>query len=389
MKKIIRICTVIMLLASLLLCACGKKQEESANAPKQESAETPATGQIQPAQSTNQPEQNANQPELSPLTDAEKEMILRALYVFPTYTTSLPDKDRSGWILDSLLVFDKMDPELGISYIEGQDASPIDIDYMVINAGDICSYYGVQTADFEKLVSDFYGQPYSLPVGSLNYDTCINDGEKCVEWTYSYIVSYETYELEITLTDNYVEDNKQVLLVEIKEGILMDSTTITRGKLVFHKNESSRFGYSLEEYTKLSEEHIEYTDDLETDVADDYDYDYADPVPTREEITAEETRIRNAVNSGAAVKVELKAGTDNVPYGRWYCYENGTLVFAYYYNRPNAADMRMYFQNGLMIELIEGSSEADRVRTYLSDYPDGQWGDIEEEVKNAALAYAP
>ena len=95
------------------------------------------------------------------------------------------------------------------------------------------------------------------------------------------------------------------------------------------------------------------------------------------------------MNTGAAKKVELAAGTNQVPYGRWYCYENGQLIFAYYYDQPDRKDLRMYFKDGYLIELIEGSSDADKVRTYVTDHPGPEWDELEWEVLHAAAEYTP
>ncbi len=386
-RKLLFILMITVLMLALSGCGKDKKQAETVN-------ELPVTGAEVAEENVAEPVEEKAPEQIPALTEDEKVMLENAMYIFPLYETALPTAEQAGWILDNLLVFDSSSPGLGIHYVSGSEPSPISIDYYGLEKGDVCDYHGVETKVLEKFIGDFYGQVYSLPEGALNYDTCVNANGKCVEWSTSYHVSYEGWGLEITITDYHVTNNQLVCEITTREYNAFDDDVVTTGEAIFRYNPDSMLHYSLVAYNKLSEEAIA-SDDEEDE--DDWDNNKGEEsweeryeiTFTREEITAEEGRIRNAVNSGMAAKVELSAGTDQVPFGRWYCYENGKLIFAYYYNQPDRKDMRMYFKDDCMIELIEGSSDADRVRTYLTDNPGSKWDELEWEVLRAAAGYVP
>ena len=298
--------------------------------------------------------------------------LFEAITIFPMLTTELVDNEDFGWIVDNYLVYRDSDESkyAGMKYIHGKDKSPVDIDFIGAKKGDKIEYEGISRSDLAKAIKGFYGKKITVPNGELIGGTCINAKGKVLEWGNTYYVSYEGVYSEFKLDRSYIEYGDLVV-----EGRWLysycatedDEATETPVRIIFTPNEESMYGWSLVSY--------------------ETNYKW-----TLEDITAEENRIRKAVNSGDAVKVELARGTDGSDFARWFCYEDGELVFAYYFNsKSGAPDSRYYFKDGVMIEWIEGNGNNDknRRRMYVTDIPiDEYWNDNEVMVRDEAAEYA-
>lgn len=317
-----------------------------------------------------------------------------AINVFTVYEDFTPvdiTADSVGWILDNWLVmgfcYGNPRPYGGLIMISGKGETPVDIDFISLEKGDECPYYGIRTSDFEKAISGFYGIDYKIPVGELNYETCVNDGSKTVEWSDSFRVSYEGTGWERIITDAENVDGNLILTVENYQYYYEEQTESTE-QMTFVPNPDSMYGYSFKDLKIISSD-SNYEGDLAmvTDPSDAADFEMS-----YDEIKAEENRIRDAVNSGAAVKVEIKSGVDGFDYARWYCFENGQLVFAYYHHSISGdIDHRFYFKDGRMIEWIEGNGNDDsnRIRHYLYEADsEPRWYTVEQELLNGSASYA-
>lgn len=110
---------------------------------------------------------------------------------------------------------------------------------------------------------------------------------------------------------------------------------------------------------------------------------------SKEEVKAEEARIREQVNSGSATnRVDYAAGQDGCPWKRRYEFENGKLIFAFYSNATNGAlDQRYYFKDDCLIEWIPytGNGAPDSSRHFVSDTPLASgWYDEQDRVLHEA-----
>lgn len=404
-SKIVSLVVVMSLVLCFALTGCGdkadngrevkqhtKKTETENNETKNETDASPITEETEPdkTEQAEQPQPDTNAGDkykdyVPVLGDETLTKLEEAMTVFVLDEDPGPSKINEtdiGWVLDNLLAigfyYSDPRPYAGLIMIQGQDASPVDVEFVGISKGDNVPYYGLRTSDFEKALSGFYGEDIKVPQGDLHYYTCINDGEKTVEWTDSFRVSYEGSSWERKITDAQNVDGDLVLTVEHTDEYY-EETMKSHERVTFEPNPDSMYGYSLKEFKVLDSE-TNYEDNSVEEID-----------MSKDEITEEENRIRNAVNSGAAVKVELKAGTDNFDYARWYCFEDKQLVFAYYFNSISGeVDHRFYFKDGRMIEWIEGNgnNDNDRARHYVYDASyEPRWYPVENELLEGSAAY--
>lgn len=79
--------------------------------------------------------------------------------------------------------------------------------------------------------------------------------------------------------------------------------------------------------------------------------------------------------NGAWVKCSVNGGTDENPWSREYYYENGQLLFAFYFQKK--AENRFYFWDGAMIRWIDESGTV-----HDNEFSNNLWSTWENQVKS-------
>jgi hypothetical protein len=144
---------------------------------------------------------------------------------------------------------------------------------------------------------------------------------------------------------------------------------------------------ALEEYMsepEVAETIYEY--EIEETVSPLDNLDNSSLQMTADEIEQERLRIKDVIAAGNVEQYILPVGTNGVNWARQLDYEDGKLIFAYYYNSASGdSDQRFYFKDGVMLRWVVGTSP-NQIYYNISDdtLPDG-WYAYEAECLNVVI----
>ncbi|RGY99443.1 zinc ribbon domain-containing protein [Clostridium sp. AM58-1XD] len=98
--------------------------------------------------------------------------------------------------------------------------------------------------------------------------------------------------------------------------------------------------------------------------------------------TYQKTTVRSGVTrfcsaDGKLMKYSVTSGTDGSPWAREYYYENGNLIFAFYFQEK--VENRFYFSGGTMFRWIDSQKQ-----THDNDTGNSSWYTWEDQVKSEA-----
>lgn len=295
--------------------------------------------------------------------EVKEELFVETFAVIPYYWGNIDvNEELAEVIMDNAHFFlNEEVTYLPIKIESGEAPTPVDLSFECIKAQDMASYFRCESTKLTDMIEDIYGKSIQLPLGEVNCVECQNDGQYLTEWGFAWHVSYEGWyvehgELNFELADNELTISFPYTVYSI-DG---DSEWVCVTKWI--ANTDSFLGFTMTSIENTCQKR---------------DLSYL----TEEDIEAERLRIRDLIAAGGTEVIREEAGTDGLPWKKEYHYENGNLVFAFFYNATDRSeDYRFYFMDGVMIRWVIGTSP-DQIQYNLSDnvLPE-EWSEWEKTV---------
>ena len=295
--------------------------------------------------------------------EVREELFAEVFAVIPYYWGSM---DVEGRLAETIMdnAYFNLNGELTylpITLESGEAPTPIDLSFDNIKASDIASYFRCKSEELEKFIEDIYGSPLQLPKGEVDCAECQNDGQYLTEWGNSWHVAYEGWHIERGELTIEQADNELTISFPYTEYSL-DGDSVWRCETKWIANPDSVLGFTMTAIQNTRQKK---------------DLSYL----TAEDIETERLRIRDLIAAGAAEVIREEAGTGGLPWKKEYYYENGDLVFVFFYNATDGTeDYRFYFMDGVMIRWMIGTSP-NQIQYNLSDssLPD-EWSTWETTI---------
>jgi hypothetical protein len=271
---------------------------------------------------------------------------------------------------------------LDAPYVESGDGIvPVNLTYDSINKGQRASYLRCNTEDMERFLGEIYGKSYNIMQGELTHvgETARNDGGYIYEWGDGWITSFCGADVTDITKLEFIQDGVFLTTkTEYRNETLEGDVTIYNVECRWHYNPDSPLQYTRES----------------CDVKETYVYQNSNASSsntsssqmTAEEIEKERLRIKDTIAAGNVEQYILPVGTDGISWARQLDYENGKLIFAYYYNSSSGdSDQRFYFKDGVMIRWVVGTSPNQIYYNISDDTLPSDWYKYEAECLNASV----
>jgi hypothetical protein len=259
----------------------------------------------------------------------------------------------------------------------GTGISPIDLDFDSVIKGESATYIRCNTEEMEKFLGEIYGKTYNIMQGDLINvgDGARNDDGYIYEWGSGWHTSYcgasasEITKLEFVQSGEFLTTTAEYT-VETTDGDI----SIYHVQCQWHYNPESPLLYTRDT-CEIKEEvtSSNFTNNIASNM-------------TADEIEQERLRIKDVIAAGNVNQYILPVGTDGINWARQLDYENGELIFAYYYNScVGDSDQRFYFKDGVMIRWVIGTSPNQINYNISDDTLPNDWYKYESECLNASV----
>lgn len=346
--KKITIMTVLALVLSLGLCACGESyssstsRRDSSNSSKNDSKEEEVKKEEDNTTSKEDSKEEKNE-----YDQAEVDYLYDLIQVLPTDNNY---EDEPAYYADFLLL------NLHELNLEGDYCK----DYPKLETGSAVpdfetsgwgysgegelDYFRVSTKEMEKFVSDIFAVDFKVPEGELNGTDNRNEKGYVWEWGYSYITAMEGIGIHFTgmdavLTDKGYAITYMLTISDPSEEVLYKVST------VWERNKDSVVGFT--QVSCVKEEVSRYSFEEDEEVWDDSDNSSSE---SDIDVDAYVKQIREWYYNptDADTSVTKKGGSSG--YTREYSYHNGDLCFAFIHK--GSEEHRLYYSPGAIIRYI-------------------------------------
>lgn len=281
------------------------------------------------------------------LTEDEKELFTTILHMMDFYPDMRSDAEMADNFMMRIYIGGDRGERtaLGPVVVEtGNGITPVDLSYDQCPEGSEAPYIRCMTKDIEEFLEELYGREFHVPEGELMYAETRNDEGYLYEWGQGWMVSYETGSREYGTPEFIQDGNKLTIRMSYED---YDYVSVTERGII-----ECEWYYNADSF-------LNYTLDTETI--------HIMPQMTAGQIEEERLRIKDTIAAGNTEQYVLQQGTDGIPWKRQLNYENGQLIFAYYFeSQTGEEDQRFYFKNGTMIRWVVGTSP-DQIFYNLSD----------------------
>jgi hypothetical protein len=258
----------------------------------------------------------------------------------------------------------------------GRGISPIDLSYDSITKGEEASYIRCNTEKMEHFLGEIYGKTYNIMQGDLRNvgDGARNDDGYIYEWGNGWHTSYCGADVsEITKLTFVQEAELLTTTAEYTVESLDGDVGVYNVKCQWHYNPESPLMYTRDT--------CEIEEVASTDVSN-----HISSNMTADEIEQERLRIKDVIAAGNVKQYILPAGTDGISWARQLDYENGKLIFVYYYDSSvGDKDQRFYFKDGVMIRWVVGTSPNQIYYNISDDTLPNDWYKYESECLNTSV----
>jgi hypothetical protein len=314
------------------------------------------------------------------LDEVGKQKFREAFQILPIDGLSWKDDYLADYVM--LEIYRASDDDISVLEVpnveEGVGITPVDLTYDSIDKGQEASYIRCSTEDMEKFLGEIYGKTYNIMQGQLRNvaDEARNDNGYIYEWGYGWITSYcATAAADITKLEFIQDGGFLTTTTEYREeSIYGDAITIYSVQCQWHYNPESPLLYTRDTY------------EIEERVLPLNNSNNAALQMTPDEIEQERLRIKAVIASGNVKQYILPVGTDGISWTRQLDYEDGELIFAYYYNSSNGdSDQRFYFKDGVMIRWVVGTAPNQIYYNISDDTLPDDWYAYEAECLNTSV----